>query len=55
MKGRLSDVAAATAGRLAGEDAAFSGVGIDSRTMRRSSGSDVRDSSVTGPRSVSQT
>ncbi len=33
MKGRLSDVAAATAGRLAGDDAAFAGVGIDSRTL----------------------
>jgi len=33
MKGRLSDVAAATAGRLAGEDAAFAGVAIDSRTL----------------------
>jgi UDP-N-acetylmuramoyl-tripeptide--D-alanyl-D-alanine ligase len=33
MKGLLSDVAAATAGRLAGGDAAFAGVGIDSRTL----------------------
>ena len=35
MKGRLSDVAAATGGRLAGTDAAFSGVSIDSRTVER--------------------
>jgi len=33
MKGRLSDVAAATGGRLEGEDAAFAGVSIDSRTL----------------------
>lgn len=33
MKGRLSDVAAATAGRLAGGDAAVAGVAIDSRTI----------------------
>jgi UDP-N-acetylmuramoyl-tripeptide--D-alanyl-D-alanine ligase len=33
VKGRLSDVAAATEGRLAGGDAAFAGVGIDSRTI----------------------
>jgi UDP-N-acetylmuramoyl-tripeptide--D-alanyl-D-alanine ligase len=33
MKGRLSDVAAATGGRVAGEDAAFDGVSIDSRTL----------------------
>ncbi len=33
MKGRLADVAAATGGRLAGEDAAFTGVSIDSRTL----------------------
>jgi len=33
VKGRLSEVAAATGGRLAGEDAAFAGVSIDSRTL----------------------
>ena len=33
MKGRLSDVAAATGGRLAGHDAEFAGVSIDSRTV----------------------
>jgi len=33
VKGRLSDVAAATAGRLEGENAAFAGVSIDSRTL----------------------
>jgi UDP-N-acetylmuramoyl-tripeptide--D-alanyl-D-alanine ligase len=35
MKGRLSDVAAATGGRLAGQDAEFAGVSIDSRTLAR--------------------
>jgi UDP-N-acetylmuramoyl-tripeptide--D-alanyl-D-alanine ligase len=35
MKGRLTDVAAATGGRLAGDDAAFDGVSIDSRTIGR--------------------
>ncbi len=35
MKGRLSDVVAATGGRLAGADAAFDGVSIDSRTVER--------------------
>ncbi|MEX2051076.1 MAG: UDP-N-acetylmuramoyl-tripeptide--D-alanyl-D-alanine ligase, partial [Steroidobacteraceae bacterium] len=35
MKGRLSEVAAATGGRLAGNDADFSGVSIDSRTLER--------------------
>ncbi len=35
MKGRLSDAAAATGGRLAGSDADFSGVSIDSRTLER--------------------
>ncbi len=35
MNGRLSDIAAATAGRLAGVDADFSGVSIDSRTLER--------------------
>jgi UDP-N-acetylmuramoyl-tripeptide--D-alanyl-D-alanine ligase len=35
VKGRLSSVAAATAGRLAGEDAEFAGVSIDSRTLER--------------------
>ncbi|MFZ2509269.1 MAG: UDP-N-acetylmuramoyl-tripeptide--D-alanyl-D-alanine ligase, partial [Steroidobacteraceae bacterium] len=34
MNGRLSEVAAATAGRLAGVDAAFAGVSIDSRTLQ---------------------
>jgi UDP-N-acetylmuramoyl-tripeptide--D-alanyl-D-alanine ligase len=33
MKGRLSEVAAAVAGRVEGGDAAFSGVGIDSRAL----------------------
>jgi len=33
VKGRLSDVAAATGGRLAGHDAEFAGVSIDSRTV----------------------
>ncbi len=33
MKGRLSDVAAATGGRLAGNDAEFEGVSTDSRTL----------------------
>ena len=33
MKGRLSEVAAATGGRLAGPDAEFTGVSIDSRTV----------------------
>jgi len=33
VKGRLSDVATATGGRLEGEDAAFAGVSIDSRTI----------------------
>ncbi len=33
MKGRLSEVAAATGGRLAGDDVAFAGVSIDSRTL----------------------
>ena len=33
MKGRLSDVAAATGGRLAGKDVEFAGVSIDSRTL----------------------
>ena len=33
MRGTLSEVTAATAGRLAGEDAAFAGVSIDSRTL----------------------
>ncbi len=35
MKGRLSDVVAAAGGRLAGDDAAFAGVSIDSRTLER--------------------
>ena len=35
MNGRLSGVAAATAGRLAGADAAFDGISIDSRTLQR--------------------
>ncbi|MGH8129657.1 MAG: UDP-N-acetylmuramoyl-tripeptide--D-alanyl-D-alanine ligase [Steroidobacteraceae bacterium] len=35
MKGRLSDVAAATGGRLGGSDREFSGVSIDSRTLER--------------------
>lgn len=35
MNGRLSDVAATTAGRLAGADAAFDGISIDSRTLKR--------------------
>ena len=35
MKRRLSEVAAATGGRLAGNDADFSGVSIDSRTLER--------------------
>jgi UDP-N-acetylmuramoyl-tripeptide--D-alanyl-D-alanine ligase len=35
MKGRLSEVAAATGGRLAGADAAFAGVSTDSRTIER--------------------
>jgi UDP-N-acetylmuramoyl-tripeptide--D-alanyl-D-alanine ligase len=35
VKGRLADVAAATAGRLAGRDAAFTGVSIDSRSVER--------------------
>lgn len=33
MKGRMSEVAAATGGRLEGEDAAFTGVSIDTRTL----------------------
>ena len=33
MKGRLSEVAATTGGRLAGRDAEFAGVSIDSRTV----------------------
>ena len=33
MRGRLSEVAAATGGRLAGEDSALAGVSIDSRTL----------------------
>ena len=33
MKGRLSDVATVTGGRLAGPDAEFAGVSIDSRTL----------------------
>jgi UDP-N-acetylmuramoyl-tripeptide--D-alanyl-D-alanine ligase len=33
MKGRLSEVAAATGGRLAGADASFAGVSTDSRTI----------------------
>ncbi len=33
MKGRMSEVAAATMGRLAGADATFAGVAIDSRTL----------------------
>jgi UDP-N-acetylmuramoyl-tripeptide--D-alanyl-D-alanine ligase len=33
MKGRLSEVAAATGGRLAGTDAGFAGVSTDSRTI----------------------
>jgi UDP-N-acetylmuramoyl-tripeptide--D-alanyl-D-alanine ligase len=33
VKGRLSEAAAAVAGRLAGPDAAFSGVSIDTRTL----------------------
>jgi UDP-N-acetylmuramoyl-tripeptide--D-alanyl-D-alanine ligase len=33
MKGRMSDVAAATGGRLAGADAAIAGVSTDSRTI----------------------
>jgi UDP-N-acetylmuramoyl-tripeptide--D-alanyl-D-alanine ligase len=33
VKGRLSEAAAATGGRLAGSDAAFAGVSIDSRTL----------------------
>ncbi|MGQ0384928.1 MAG: UDP-N-acetylmuramoyl-tripeptide--D-alanyl-D-alanine ligase [Gammaproteobacteria bacterium] len=35
MKGRLSEVAAATAGRLAGADAGFAGISTDSRTIER--------------------
>jgi UDP-N-acetylmuramoyl-tripeptide--D-alanyl-D-alanine ligase len=35
MNGRLSGVAAVTAGRLAGADAAFDGISIDSRTLKR--------------------
>jgi UDP-N-acetylmuramoyl-tripeptide--D-alanyl-D-alanine ligase len=35
VKGRLSDVVAATGGSLAGGDAGFSGVSIDSRTVER--------------------
>ena len=35
MKGRLSDIARATAGRLAGGDADFAGVSTDSRTLER--------------------
>jgi UDP-N-acetylmuramoyl-tripeptide--D-alanyl-D-alanine ligase len=35
MKGRLTDVALATGGRLAGKDAAFEGVSSDSRTIGR--------------------
>jgi UDP-N-acetylmuramoyl-tripeptide--D-alanyl-D-alanine ligase len=35
VKGRLSDIAAATAGRLTGADADFAGVSIDSRTLER--------------------
>ncbi|MGB5132737.1 MAG: UDP-N-acetylmuramoyl-tripeptide--D-alanyl-D-alanine ligase, partial [Steroidobacteraceae bacterium] len=35
MNGRLSEVAAVTAGRLAGADAAFDGESIDSRTLKR--------------------
>jgi UDP-N-acetylmuramoyl-tripeptide--D-alanyl-D-alanine ligase len=34
MKGRLSEVAAVTAGRLAGADVAFAGESIDSRTLK---------------------
>lgn len=34
MNGRLVEVAAATGGRLAGADAAFAGVSIDSRTLQ---------------------
>ena len=34
MNGRLSEVAAATAGRLAGTDSSFTGVSIDSRTLQ---------------------
>lgn len=35
MRARLSDVVAATGGRLAGGDAEFSGVSIDTRTLER--------------------
>ncbi|MBX3704266.1 MAG: UDP-N-acetylmuramoyl-tripeptide--D-alanyl-D-alanine ligase [Steroidobacteraceae bacterium] len=35
MKGRLSEVAAATGGRLAGADTAFAGVSTDSRSIER--------------------
>jgi len=35
VKARLSDVAAATGGRLMGDDAEFSGVSIDTRTLDR--------------------
>jgi UDP-N-acetylmuramoyl-tripeptide--D-alanyl-D-alanine ligase len=35
VKGRLSDIAAATAGRLIGADSDFAGVSIDSRTLER--------------------
>jgi len=35
VKGRLSDVVAATGGRLTGTDAAIAGVSIDSRTVER--------------------
>lgn len=35
MKGRLADVVADTGGRLAGDDAGFAGVSIDSRTIER--------------------
>jgi len=34
LNGRMSEVVAATAGRLAGVDAAFAGVSIDSRTLK---------------------
>jgi UDP-N-acetylmuramoyl-tripeptide--D-alanyl-D-alanine ligase len=35
VRGRLSDIAAATVGRLAGADVEFAGVSIDSRTVER--------------------
>ena len=35
MNGRLSEIAAVTAGKLTGADAAFDGLSIDSRTLKR--------------------